>query len=341
MLEKPALADERIRACLETAYGLQGTEISFLPLGADVNTAVYRVVATDGTGYFLKLRQGPFDEMAVRLPHFLSQQGIKAVIPPLPTLTGRLWAELPPFRAILAPFVNGRNGYETRLNAAQWQAFARALRQIHALQIPDEMHDQLRQEEFAPTERQAVRRFLQMGDDTPADDKVARAVRQLFREKAGAILALVERAETLAHALQLAPPPFVLCHSDLHAGNLLIDEHGLLYLVDWDEPLLAPKERDLMYVGGALLASGLTPADEEALFYPGYGATTIHAAARAYYRYERIVADIAAYGRELLLSEAGGADREQSLYYLRSNFEPGHTIAVAYETDSTRGGEGT
>ncbi|MCB0007911.1 MAG: hypothetical protein KDE04_15710, partial [Anaerolineales bacterium] len=86
---------------------------------------------------------------------------------------------------------------------------------------------------------------------------------------------------------------------------------------------------------------GLTPADEEALFYPGYGATTIHAAARAYYRYERIVADIAAYGRELLLSEAGGADREQSLYYLRSNFEPGHTIAVAYETDSTRGGEGT
>ncbi|MCB0012443.1 MAG: hypothetical protein KDE34_11100 [Anaerolineales bacterium] len=128
MLEKPALADERIRACLETAYGLQVTEISFLPLGADVNTAVYRVVATDGTNYFLKLRQGPFDEMAVRLPHFLSEQGVKAVIPPLPTLTGRLWAELPPFRAILAPFVNGRNGYETRLNAAQWQAFARALR---------------------------------------------------------------------------------------------------------------------------------------------------------------------------------------------------------------------
>lgn len=340
MLEKPALADERIRACLETAYGLQTTEISFLPLGADINTAVYRVVAEDGADYFLKLRQGPFDEMAVRLPHFLSDQGVKAVIPPLPTVTGRLWAELPPFRTSLAPFVNGHNGYETRLNAAQWQAFARALRQIHALQIPDEMHELLRQEEFAPTERQVVRRFLRMGDDTPADDKVARAVRQLLREKAGVILALVDRAEALAHALQLAPPPFVLCHSDLHAGNLLIDEHGLLYLVDWDEPLLAPKERDLMYVGGALLASGLTPADEEALFYPGYGATTIHATARAYYRYERIVADIASFCEELLLSEAGGADREQSLYYLRSNFEPGQTIAVAYETDTTRGGVG-
>ena len=40
MLEKPALTDECLRDCLVNAYGLTVAEITFLPLGADVNTAV-------------------------------------------------------------------------------------------------------------------------------------------------------------------------------------------------------------------------------------------------------------------------------------------------------------
>ena len=277
--------------------------------------------------------------MSVRLPHFLHEQGVAAVIPPLLAATGRLWAELPPFKTILYPFVLGQNGYEARLNPAQWSAFATALRQIHALRLPAELSMPLRREQFAADERETVRRCLQPGAISPAQDEVARAVRELLKAQAAIVTDLVERAERLAGLLRAEPPPFVLCHSDLHAGNLLLSDTGQLFLVDWDELLLAPKERDLMYVGGALLASGQTPAQEEALFYPDYGATTIHAAARAYYRYERIVADIAAYCRELLLSEAGGADRARALYYLRSNFEPGHTIAIAYATDRTHGGE--
>jgi len=42
MLTKPDLKDEKIIACLHDNYGLDVAEISFLPLGADFNTAVYR-----------------------------------------------------------------------------------------------------------------------------------------------------------------------------------------------------------------------------------------------------------------------------------------------------------
>lgn len=41
-----------------------------------------------------------------------------------------------------------------------------------------------------------------------------------------------------------------------------------------------------------------------------------------YYSYERITEDIAIYCEQLLLSDQGGQDREQSLYYLKSNFLP-------------------
>ena len=82
MLEKPDLQDERIAACLQDEYGLRVVQVAFLPLGADLNTAVYRVVADDETPYFVKLRRGVFDETSVALPKFLSDQGIGQIIAP-------------------------------------------------------------------------------------------------------------------------------------------------------------------------------------------------------------------------------------------------------------------
>jgi hypothetical protein len=74
MLEPPDVQDAQIIACLEAAYGLSITEIVFLPLGADMDTAVYRVVADDTTQYFLKLRRGLFPEVTVTIPHWLARK---------------------------------------------------------------------------------------------------------------------------------------------------------------------------------------------------------------------------------------------------------------------------
>src|SRR5262249_30930397 len=60
MLTPPALAADTIIGCLRDAYGLRICRVTFLPIGADVNTAIYRVEAEDGTLYFLKLRRGDF-----------------------------------------------------------------------------------------------------------------------------------------------------------------------------------------------------------------------------------------------------------------------------------------
>jgi spectinomycin phosphotransferase len=48
---------------------------------------------------------------------------------------------------------------------------------------------------------------------------------------------------------------------------------GFVYNVDWDHPNLAPKERDLMFIGGAQGFIGHAPQEEETLFYLGYGAS--------------------------------------------------------------------
>lgn len=339
MLEKPDLPDKAIIACLQDKYGLPTVQVTFLPLGADPNTAVYRVVTGDGIPYFCKLRGGLFDELSVALPKFLSDQGIRQIIAPLTTTTGQLWANLDAFKVILYPFVEGHNGYEVELSDRQWGEFGAALKNIHTAQVPPALRKRIRQEKYTPKWREIVKTFLaRVEDDAFSDalnDPVAVKLAECLRIKRDEILDLVRRAEHLAQALRARPPELVLCHSDVHAGNVLIDAHGAFYIVDWDDPILAPKERDLMFVGGAQGFAGHTPQEEETLFYRGYGQTQIDPVALAYYRYERIVEDIAVYCKQLFLTDEGGEDREQSLRYLMANFLPDGTIEIAYRSDKT------
>jgi spectinomycin phosphotransferase len=336
MLEKPDLQDEKLIACLRGAYGLLVVQVTFLPLGADLNTAVYRAVAEDETPYFVKLRRGVFDELAVTLPKFLSDQGIAQMIPPLATKTGQLWASLGAFTVILYPFVDGQNGYEVDLSDRHWRDFGSALKRIHTAVVPPALTRHIKQETYSPQWRESVKTFVERVEDDVFEDPVAIQLAAFLRSRRDQILDLVERAEQLAQALQARSVECVVCHSDIHAGNILIDANGALYIVDWDNPILAPKERDLMYIGGGQGFDGHTAQEEEALFYQGYGQTEIDPIALAYYRYERIVEDIAVECEQIFSTNEGGEDREQALRFLISNFLPGNVLEIAYTSDKTQ-----
>lgn len=48
----------------------------------------------------------------------------------------------------------------------------------------------------------------------------------------------------------------------------MIDGNDTLYIVDWDDPIIAPKERDLMFIGGGV-ANVWNERHEEVSFYRG------------------------------------------------------------------------
>jgi spectinomycin phosphotransferase len=84
--------------------------------------------------------------------------------------------------------------------------------------------------------------------------------------------------------------------------------------------------------------SGIQPGGrEEQLFYQGYGSVVVDQKTLAYYRYERIIQDIAEFGKQLLLTTAGGEDREQSYQYFTSSFLPGGVVDAAHRTDQFSG----
>lgn len=332
MLEKPEIQDERLIACLHDGYGLRATQLAFLPIGADVNTAVYRVGVGTGSSYFLKLRRGPLDAMSVAIPRFLADQGIEQIIAPLRTTTGHLWSTgLESFTLTLYPFVEGSDGYEAILSEEQWVEFGAALKRIHAVTLSPALRRGLPRETYSPRWRDEVKAFQNSIRIGALADPVAAELATFLQTKATTIHELVEAAESLSCALQGRAQEWILCHADIHAGNLLIGRDGSLYIVDWDTALLAPKERDLMFVGSGL-GPGWDRPREAAWFYRGYGPAEINPMALAYYRCERLVQDIAAFCEQILATTGGDADRRQALRWLIRNFEPGGVFEIAIQS---------
>src|SRR5688572_29621243 len=106
MLEKPAIPDKHIITRVQEEYGLHVHELTFLPIGADSRTAVYRVVTAERFAYFLKLRKN-FDEVIVRVPVFLKTNGVEAILVPFDTKSKQHWADFDEYKIILYPFIEG------------------------------------------------------------------------------------------------------------------------------------------------------------------------------------------------------------------------------------------
>ena len=331
MLEKPNIPDELVISRLRDEYNLSVAALSFLPLGADEGSAVYRVLTEEGMAYFLKLRKG-FDEIVVTVLLFLKSQGIAEIITPFETKSKQGWADFGEYKMLLYPFIEGKNGFEMELSDQHKRRLGSALKAIHSTQVPPELKRLIPKEAFSPQWRESVKSFQAQVEEMSFQDPTAAKLALFIKSKRSEISHLIERTEELAAELQSKPLELVLCHTDIHGANMLITENNDLYIVDWDNPLLAPKERDLMFIGGGIDNIWKSKHDES-IFYEGYGKTQIDFPMMAYYRYERVIEDLAAYGEQLLLTDEGGADREQAYERFTINFQPGQTIEIAEKTD--------
>ena len=248
------------------------------------------------------------------------------------TISKQGWADFGEYKMILYPFIDGTDGFHLELSDHQKRNLGAALKKIHQVEVPSELQRLLPQETLASQWRERLKSFqAQVARDT-FTEPTAFKLAEFMNSRRRNIDQLVERAEELASKLRSKPLELVLCHSDIHGGNVLISRNDELYIVDWDNPILAPKERDLMFIGGGIDYLWKSQR-EEAIFYEGYGKTEINIAALAYYRYERVVEDLAVICEQLLLTDEGGADRERSYGWFTSNFEPGQTIEIAEKTD--------
>ncbi len=333
MLERPAIDDEALASAVGNAYGMDVGSVSFLPIGFDIDTAVFQLTTQGNQCFFLKLRKGGFDQSSVAIPRYLFDQGISGIAAPLRTKDGQLHRMFDRYRMMVYPYLQGENGFDVPLSKDQWGMLGQTLHAIHNVPLPDRLRQPLRRETFSPIWRDLLSWYLQLVSKQTFADVYADKLASLLCRQQVRMTHLVTRAAKLFAELIREPPPYVLCHGDIHGGNVMVDGVDVVNVVDWDTLLLAPKERDLMFVGGGVGGVWNDPQEVQ-WFYEGYGGEPVNMLALVYYRYERIAEDTAVTCQALLDSQDGGADREQYYCNLVEQFDEGNVLDIAEQTDA-------
>lgn len=324
MLEKPAIPDESLQLCLQEQFNIAALEIEFLPLGLDSRAGVYRVVSQAGKVFLLKVKSGgPLYEASCFVPFYLAGQGISSVVAPLPTINNKLWTRLDNWTVLLYPFYEGISGWDIPMSEAEWLETGRVLKQIHEAPVPAEFLSSVHKETFNPQEYlDWSAAFEKEYLNSPGETKNQRSIQAGWLTHRTIIHALLDMMGKLARRLQENSGPFVICHADLHPGNLIRRQDGRAFVIDWDDVMLAPRERDFLFI-------------KETPFFAGYGEIEIDWAALAYYRCERVITDLIAFANDALSRDDLGEElKALSVDYFYFNFEKGGMIEAAFSAAS-------
>jgi len=301
MREEPRIAREVLRACLQEQYGLIPTTIDFLPIGRDINAGVYRVVSEKGAPYLLKVKSGEFYAGSCIVPRYLSDQGIESVVAALRTRTKGLWARAEEWTVLVYPYLEGETGWAA-MSDEHWKTTGATFRRIHEVPLPPEGFEGVRRETFDPSGYAGSIESLETHLATSEDGgrKSERALRRSWAKQRSTIYAMLTSLDKVAGVLRSQTWPRVICHADLHPGNLLRDRASHVFVVDWDDVMLAPRERDFIFVGEPVSGSARNFGPP---FFQGYGETEIDWILLTYYRYERVVQDLIEDAQQVILRD--------------------------------------
>jgi len=330
VLEPPAdLSIATLREALAADYELAATDISFLPVGHDAHAWAFRAGTRDDASYFLKVRRRITNEAGLVIPHFLRERGVARVVAPLAAMDGRLWATAGGYALVVYPFLSGATGLSAGMSDRQWIEYGATLRAIHEVAPTLAVDALLRRENFVPDGAAAIRALDKHFSSGTFNDPGRALIAEFWLARRDLIAKLVVRAEELGGRLADSQPALVLCHADIHTNNVLLDGDDNIWIVDWDETMLAPRERDLMFVIEGIARVFVSPPQEE-LFFVGYGSVNVDQVALAYYRYAWATSDIGAYGEEVFQrDDLGPLDRREAVERFQSLFAPGGIVDIA------------
>jgi spectinomycin phosphotransferase len=326
--ERPPVSDRSLAAALAAGWGVAPASVEFLPVGDDARAWSFRVVAGDGTRWFLKVRRGPVDPATVLVPMFLRDHGLAQVVAAVPAVDGDPWRQLDGFTVLLYPWVEGVPAMERGLDDRQWVALGGFLAALHRTGLPADLAATVGRERFVPWGARPVRGLDTRLVQGRAGDPLGQELAGLWRAHRDEIAFAADRAERLGRVVAAARPLLVLCHADVHTANLLVGAEGRLAVVDWDGLTLAPPERDL-----CLFVTGGATGRQQTRFFEGYGPASLDRPTLAYYRWEWVVQELADYGGRVLDGRLGEETRRHAVAEFRRLFAPGDAVEAAREAD--------
>lgn len=203
---------------------------------------------------------------------------------PIRTLSGGYFFAHDHIIGVLFNLINGKAiGYDTKYSPSDIEQLARMVKTLHGID-PSPFQALCPQETFCFDFLDELAAIISI-----RTKELPGGFGELVTDHAQMIMVKISQARRQAEHIKSLNLPFVLCHTDIHGGNLMKDKDDRLYLVDWENVLLAPKEADLF---------SFAEADYRDVF-----CQKVNLDAIAYYTVRRDLEDIWEFLRGLLNNE--------------------------------------
>jgi Ser/Thr protein kinase RdoA (MazF antagonist) len=242
---------------IEEDYGLEIENMKFLLRGFGGDC--YRLETSERGDYFLKIHNPVANQMTAAssrdfylpLMHQLHAKRILPDIPyPITTLDGHFSMEFGENELVITNFIKADLvGFDRIPNALM----------IHLAERVGILHNCLEKMVFNhPFEEQFKIVFEK--DLRACFDQISRlsieatpgqtALRDIILPHKDQIFDNLQTLKDLQVYARSIQKPKVICHTDLHGGNLMTDPSGKLYILDWENAMIAPPEHDLFFFAG-------------------------------------------------------------------------------------------
>ena len=239
------------RVCQE--YEIDIEELTFIPAGEVAYC--YIVDCPGGSRYFLKLlsdsRLGRICasglDFYLPLTRNLHYKGILPNIPyPIKARDGHLETDFGGQPLVLFNFIDGEViGFENPLPDDILVKLAKLVGILHK-STPEIGIELSRVEHFDIIfEEDLVNGLDALDHITSCDSSGKQGLRDLLLPRKAEILGYLDRLKEFQRIVRGIEKQKVLCHTDLHGGNMIMNDSGELYILDWEGALVAPPEHDL------------------------------------------------------------------------------------------------
>lgn len=198
---------------------------------------------------------------------------------------------------------------DKKLNEEQLYAIGQLLAQLHKSSII--IGEFSIKEDFAiPFENDFSKVMDEIKEDEVKRDRFANELIFLYKTHRKRLVNEYQNLLRLGSICRKKLLDFANCHGDPNPANIILSPDGKIFLVDWDDLILAPKEKDLLFWSGAGTA-----------FIEGYknvaGEVPINQTAKDFYSCFWNAQEIADFGIRLLFEEDTVEQRAHHLEKLR------------------------
>jgi spectinomycin phosphotransferase len=221
--------------------------ISLTPVPRWEAVRAYIVETSNHEHFFLKIYPDKIPDSAFRFAYDLfAKARIRNITHPIPTSNGQMRVEIGDFHIALFNLISGRTAEEQKLTDGQLERLGELLAKVH--QSKTIIGEYSVRENFdIPFKDRLATVFNALSHVTGNSTDYKTRLKLFLEPHRQEFMQELETLEEVQRKVRRKHLEFVNCHGEPSPANILSSNDGEIHLLDWDDPIFAPKEKDLLF----------------------------------------------------------------------------------------------